>query len=59
MRPAAHQSRRHVIQLRELHLQLALGALCALREDVQDQAGSIDDATRESLFEIALLHAGQ
>src|SRR5439155_24265474 len=59
VRPPAHQASRHMIQLRKLDLKLALGALCPLRENVQDQAGSIDDSTRERLFEIALLHTGE
>ncbi len=57
MRPAADEARRHMVQLREFDLQLALGAACALREDVEDQAHAIDDAAFERLLEIALLHA--
>jgi len=48
-----------VIQLRELDLQLAFGAPRALRENVEDQRGSIDDAARQRFFEVALLHAGE
>ena len=57
--PAAGEARRHVVQLRELHLQLAFGALRTLREDVENEARAIDDATTERLLEIALLHAGE
>jgi hypothetical protein len=46
-------------KLRELHLQLALGAACAQRKDVEDEAGAIDHAALELLLEIALLHAGE
>ena len=56
MRPAAHEARRHVLQLRELDLQLAFVRARALREDVEDQPGAIDDAALGELFEIALLH---
>ena len=43
--PAAHQSRRQVLQLRELDLQLAFEAARALREDVENQSGAIEHAT--------------
>ena len=59
VRPAADEARRHVVELRELDLQLALGAACALREDVEDQAHAVDDAAFQRLLEVALLHAGQ
>ena len=48
-----------MLELRELDLQLAFGALRALREDVEDQADAIDDAALERALEVALLRAGQ
>jgi hypothetical protein len=48
-----------VLQLRELDLQLAFVRACALREDIEDQAGAVDDAALGEFFEIALLHRAQ
>ena len=45
--PAAHQARGHVLELRELDLQLAFVAARALREDVEDQAGAVEHAALE------------
>jgi hypothetical protein len=59
MRPSAHEPRRHVLQLRELDLQLAFMGARALREDVEDQSRAIDDAALGELFEIAFLHGAQ
>ena len=42
--PAAGQAGGHVIELRQLDLQLAFRALCALGEDIEDQARAIDYA---------------
>jgi len=56
MRPSAHEPRRHVLQLRELDLQLAFVRARALREDVEDEARAIDDAALGELLEIALLN---
>ena len=57
--PAADQPRGKVLELRQLDLQLAFRALGPLRENVEDQAGAIDDATIEFALEIALLRTGQ
>jgi hypothetical protein len=48
-----------VLQLRELDLQFAFVRTRALREDVEDQAGAVDDAAFGQLLEIALLHRAQ
>ncbi len=53
--PAAHQARGEVLELRELDLHLALVRARALREDIQDEARSVDDAGFEPPFEVALL----
>jgi len=53
--PAADQARGQVLQLGQFHLQLALVALGALGEDVEDQAGAIDDAAVQAAFEVTLL----
>src|SRR5712692_8824278 len=59
MRPAAHQPRRRVLELRKLHLELALVTLGALGEDVQDQTRAVDDRAAERLLQIALLRGRQ
>ena len=53
--PAAHQARRQMRQLRELHLQLALEAAGALRKNIQNQSVTIQNSTVCELLEIALL----
>ena len=44
-----------MLQLRQLHFELALEAARALREDVEDQAVAIEHAPLDELLEIALL----
>jgi hypothetical protein len=59
-RPATpHEARGLVLQLRQFHLQLALGAGGAQGEDVEDQTHAVDHATTERIAEIALLHWAQ
>ena len=48
-------AREVVLELGELDLQLAFGAPCVLREDVEDQLRPIDDARLQRVFERALL----
>src|SRR5690606_29886893 len=48
--PAA-QTRQEVLQLRELDLGLALGALGVLREDVEDQRRAVDDLDVDGLLQ--------
>jgi hypothetical protein len=45
-----------VLQLRELDLQLAFVRARALRENIENEPGAIDDAALGELFEIAFLH---
>ena len=59
MGPAAHETRRHVLQLREFDLQLAFERARALREDVEDQAAAVEHAALQFLFEIAFLAGAQ
>ena len=47
--------RQVVLELRELDLELALGADGVLGEDVEDQLRAVDDARRERVLERALL----
>ncbi len=48
-----------MLELRELHLELALVTLGALGEYVEDQPSPVDDRAAERLLEIALLHRRQ
>jgi len=59
VRPAAHQARRQVLQLRQFHLQLAFAGLRALGEDAQDQLGAVEHLAAEFPLEIALLAGRQ
>jgi hypothetical protein len=38
-----------VIELRQFDLQLAFGALRALRKDIENQAGAVDDPTLQQM----------
>ena len=53
--PHAAHPRQVVLELRELDLELALGADRVLGEDVEDQLRAVDDARRERVLERALL----
>ena len=53
--PAAHQARGDVFQLRELDFELAFEAAGALRENIENQAVSIEHAAAGELLEVALL----
>ena len=53
--PHAAHAREVVLELRELDLELALGADGVLGEDVEDQLRPVDDARRERVLERPLL----
>ena len=53
--PPANETARQMTQLREFHLELALMAARALREDVEDQRIAIEDTQSCEFFEVALL----
>jgi hypothetical protein len=53
--PQPPHARKVVLELRELDLELPLGAHGMLREDVQDELCAIDDAQAECVLEPALL----
>jgi hypothetical protein len=53
--PAADQPRRQVAKLREFDFELTLGAPGPLRENVEDQAGAIQDAAADQLLQIPFL----
>ena len=57
--PHAAHPRQVVFELRELDLELALGATGVLGEDVENQLGAIDDARLERVLERALLRWAQ
>ena len=53
--PAAHQAGGDVLQLRELHFELAFEAARALRENIEDEPVAIEHPPAGELLEIALL----
>ena len=55
MRPQAPHPRQVVLELRELHLKLSLGAVCVIGEDVEDHRGAVDDRDTQRGLEVALL----
>ena len=59
VRPATHQPGGHVLQARQLNLQLAFVALGARGEYVQDQAGTVGHGHAQMSFQIALLSRAQ
>ena len=56
MLPHAAHAREVVLELRQLDLELALGAHGVLGEDVEDQLRAVDHARLERVLEEALLH---
>src|SRR5437660_2202905 len=57
--PQSAHAREVVLELRELDLELALGAAGVRGEDVEDHGCSIDDRKAERLLEVALLARGE
>src|SRR5690606_24629196 len=57
--PAPHQPGRHMLQLRQLHLQLALVGTGPLRKDIQDHTGAIKHPALELALDITLLARAQ
>ena len=55
MGPQAPHPRQVVFELRELHLQLSLGAVRVVGEDVQDHGRAVDHGHAEGLLQIPLL----
>ncbi len=49
------QSRQHIFELRQFHLQLAFTGSGMAREDIQNQLRPIDDAGVNNALDIALL----
>ena len=55
VRPQPAHAREVVLQLRQLHLELALGRRGVVGEDVEDDCGAVDHRRAECLLEVALL----
>ena len=55
VRPQAAHAREVVLELRELHLELALGRAGVVGEDVEDDRRAVDHRHAELLLEVALL----
>src|SRR4029077_7841201 len=53
--PHPGQSRQQILQLRELDLQSAFTAPRALRENIENQLGAIENFARQQIFQIASL----
>ena len=53
--PAAHQARGKVLQPGQFHLQLTLVAARALREDVENQQGTVVDRRTQVALKVTLL----
>ena len=58
-RAVAGQPRQQVVQLRQLHLQLAFARAGAAGEDIEDQLRAVEDLDIERLLQIALLGGRQ
>src|SRR5690606_2315395 len=57
--PAMLEAGREMLQLRELDLELALVTARALRKDVQNETGPIDDSALQPQLEVALLRRSE
>ena len=55
MGPSADKTGRQVLELRELHLQTAFTALCALLENFENKLGAVENGDMSRLLDIALL----
>ena len=55
VRPSSDQPRRQMLELRELHLELALERARTLRKDVQDENAPIEDPASDMTLQVALL----
>ena len=52
---AAGQPRQHVLELRQLHLQLALAGAGVAGKNVEDELGAVEHAARQRGLEVAKL----
>ncbi len=58
-RAVAGQPRQQIVQLRQLHLQLAFSRAGAARENIQDQLRPVEHLDVQRFFQIALLRGRQ
>ena len=59
MGPPAHQTGSKMLKLSQFYLQFTLVAFRALRKDIQNQTGAINDAPSQTLLQITLLGRGE
>ncbi len=55
MSPQSLQAWQHIAVLRQLHLRLGVGGLCAHGEDVEDEAGAVENLHLQFLLYVAYL----
>ena len=56
---ASAQAGQHVLQLRQLHLQLAFPRLGVFRKNIEDELGAVNHPGVDQFFNIALLRSGE
>ena len=56
---ASGQSRQHIFELRQFHLQLAFSGAGVVRKNVENELRAIDDAGVDDALDIALLRRGE
>ena len=55
MGPHSGQSRQQILILRQLHLRLGIGRLCAFSKNIEDKAGAVEDLDLQFAFNVGHL----